>query len=216
VRQVAVIATVAVGLVAGGCSGGSDDAANTNSVTVAPTDVTATIASSTSTSTSSSVAPTTTIAPTTTVDPTEALIAEIEADLNEGEQVFLAGAADPASPTNREALEKYFSDSALKQQIDFYDQLVANGLRARPGTEVASTIKVLEVVDASPDRVTAVICRIDAGVTYQISADGSEVVFDDSITRYDTRLEFRLVNGIWVTPGSGERIQERSEVTTCD
>jgi hypothetical protein len=216
VRQVAVIATVAVGLVAGGCSGGSDDAANTNSVTVAPTDVTATIASSTSTSTSSSVAPTTTIAPTTTVDPTEALIAEIEADLNEGEQVFLAGAADPASPTNREALEKYYSGAALTLSLQTYDFFVANDLRARANSEVPSLSRVLEVISVEPTRATVVLCRVDAGVVYQLAEDGSEVIYDNSITRYDTTVELELTNGTWVLPGDGETSQTLAEVTTCD
>ena len=68
--------------------------------TTEPDDTTSTVAPTSSTSTS------TTAAPTTTIDPTEALIADIEADLNAGEAAFLAAGADPSNPELRAELER--------------------------------------------------------------------------------------------------------------
>ncbi len=217
-RRVAVIATAAVIACVGvACSGGSDDAVTTGPTTVdTPVNAPSTTASPTSTTSSSSVAQTTTTAPTTTIDPTDVLIAEIEADLNEGEQALISGAADPASTANREILAQYFAGKALELTIEFYDQLAADNLRARPNTDVPSVIKVLEVVEVQPDRATLLVCRIDAAVLYQAADDGSEIIFNDSVTRYDTTAEFELRNGTWLSLGGGETSQELAEVTTCD
>jgi predicted secreted protein len=74
-----------------GASCSSDEEAQPASTTVASvtgsTPVTTTSDAATSTAATTTAAPTTTAVPTTTIDPTDALIAEIEADLNEGEQV---------------------------------------------------------------------------------------------------------------------------------
>jgi hypothetical protein len=204
-------------LAVGSCSNSSDDAANSGTITVdAPTEVAATDASSTPTTSSSSISPTTTTAPTTMVDPTVTLIAEIEADLNEGEQVFLAGAADPASPPNRQALETYYSGDALASSLACYDFLVANDLRARPNPEVPSITKVLELIESRTDRATIAVCRVDAGVSYATAPDGSEIIFDNSIVRYDARVELNRIDGTWVVPGDGETFQTLPQVTTCD
>src|SRR5688572_30707356 len=91
-------------------SGAADPSPATTVTTASTTDAPSTTESTTTTS-----APTTTSttdAPTTTVDPTDQLIADIEADLNAGEQVFLAGAADPASEQSRTNLERYFTGEA--------------------------------------------------------------------------------------------------------
>ena len=72
-----------------------------------PDDTTSTVAPTSSTSTSTSAAP------TTTIDPTEALIADIEADLNTGEAaLFVAGAA-PSAPSSLELVRRYFPGDSL-------------------------------------------------------------------------------------------------------
>jgi hypothetical protein len=168
------------------------------------------------TTATSTTAPTTTAAPTTTIDPTEALIAEIEADLNEGEQVFLAGAGDPSSETSRANLARYFTDSSLEVLLGFYDSLVTEGLVARPNPDVPSTIRVLELEGGGTSSTArGVYCRIDAGVVIEKFVDGSEAVVNDSIIRYDTMTDFLKVDGVWVLPG-GEVLSEAIGVQTCE
>jgi hypothetical protein len=171
------------------------------------------------TTATSTTAPTTTAAPTTTIDPTEALIAEIEADLNEGEQVFLAGAGDPSSETSRANLARYFTDSSLEVLLGFYDSLVTEGLVARPNPDVPSTIRVLELdcrerSTASRRELLQNRCRCsDREVR-----DGSEAVVNDSIIRYDTVTDFlkrRHLGPSW-RRGSSEAIGSRRAIEVAD
>jgi hypothetical protein len=140
---VALFAVVCLGA---GCSGDNDEARSSATATtsaVEPTPVSPSSSAAATTVPTTSTAPTATPAPTTTIDPTDALIAEIEADLNEGEQVFLEGAGDPASETSRANLAKYFTNPSLAVLLGFYDSLVREGLVARTNPEVPSTIRVL-------------------------------------------------------------------------
>lgn len=72
--------------------------ASTTQTSVTGPASTSTTSEAPTTTAATTTVPTTTAAPTTTIDPTDALIAEIEADLNEGERVFLEGASAPSDP----------------------------------------------------------------------------------------------------------------------
>ena len=114
-RSLIVIVLTLTVFTAAGCSGDDDaDPTTTRDPTttvVETSEPDATVPSTTERSTTTS-APTT-AAPTTTIDPTEALIADIEADLNAGEQALLAAGADPSNPELRAEVERYFAGAGL-------------------------------------------------------------------------------------------------------
>jgi hypothetical protein len=191
--------------------------ATTTEISVTGPTSTPTTSEAPTTTATSTTAPTTTAAPTTTIDPTEALIAEIEADLNEGEQVFLAGAGDPSSETSRANLARYFTDSSLEVLLGFYDSLVTEGLVARPNPDVPSVVAVAAIVEERSDNSVLIeLCRVDAGVVVERFGDGSEAIVNDEIIRYDLRVDVVRRDGIWASRGDGELLSERSAVTTCD
>jgi hypothetical protein len=158
----------------------------------------------------------TSMAPTTTVDVVDVLIADIEADLNEANEALDAVGADPASPTVRALLNDYFTDDALARYNQYFDELVRDGLTTRASAEVASFIEVLELIDVDDDRVTVVTCQIDSAVVVQLQPDGSEVILDDAVLRYDTKVELVFDGERWKSRGGGEQLRELAEVTTCD
>ena len=147
---------------------------------------------------------------------TAALIADIEADLNAGEQALLAGAGDPGSPASRVNLERYFSGRALQQLIAFYDALVADGLTARANPAIPSKLEVIALVEqVSDESVIADVCRIDAGVIVDTLVDGSEAIVNDEVVRYEFRLPLALVDGLWTIQG-GDPSSEQVGVSECD
>ena len=77
-------------------------------------------------------APPTTEAPTTTLDPTAALIADIEADLNAGEQALIAAGADPSTPVCGTTCPSTSSATGLDRVNEFLDGLVRDGLVDSP------------------------------------------------------------------------------------
>lgn len=206
-------ALIAGGLLVAACSGDGD----AGGLTTVPGTVVTSVDSTGPPTTDPPPTTTDPPAPTTTEDPTATLIAQIEADLNEGEQVFLAGAQDPANPESRAALERHFTDDALAQLTEFYDALVADGLIARPNADVPSTIRVLELVGReSSDAAEIVYCRIDAGVVVDPMPDGREAIVNDAVTRYDTRTQVFRIEGVWTIPGTGELIGKWPAATSCD
>ena len=210
--RVGLAAAAIVILVVTGCGGGSDD----NEPSAASSAPEPSTQAATTTPPPTDPPPTTAPpAPTTTIDPTESLIADIEADLNAGEQAALAGSRSPADRVSRDTLSRFFSGAALEFLLGFYDQLVAEGLFARANPEVPSIIRVSEVVDASDDQATVIFCRIDAGVIAELLPDGSEAVVDDEVVRTEVRLRVVLVDGVWTNPGGGELLDESTGVMTC-
>jgi predicted secreted protein len=139
--------------------------------------------------TSTTTAPTTTAAPTTTIDPTDALIAEIEADLNEGEQVFLEAASAPDDPQLRAAVLRYFSGESLGSVTRILDQLVAEGLLGRPSDSIDNVIAVrtLEELNEADATAIVVVCRVDAAIVYEAFSDGSEAIVSDTVTAVVSR-----------------------------
>jgi len=208
------VIAVAVVAAATGCAGGDD---------AAPIDTTVPTASIAATTTppppTTEPAPTTAEpAPTTTIDETAALIAEIEADLNEGEQALFAAGADPANPELRADLERYFSGPSLESAIATLDALVESGARVRPSLEVANVSKVwaLQAVDdtSSPSAVTAEVCRVDAAVAYTRTSGGEAILNDEVISALSaSRLD--LTAGVWRLAG-GDRIDRQPGSALCD
>ena len=144
-RSLIVVALSLSVLAAAGCSGSDDADPTTTSGTAAPetsssppdTDAPATTATTVATTT----APPTTEAPTTTLDPTAALIADIEADLNAGEQALIAAGADPANPELCGPTSRGTSPATgLERVNEFLDGLVRDGLVHRPNPDVPNVI----------------------------------------------------------------------------
>jgi hypothetical protein len=210
---VALFAVLCLGVA---CSG-DEEAGPSPTSAISETPVTEPTSALTTTpaTTSTTTAPTTTAAPTTTIDPTDALIAEIEADLNEGEQALLDGAAAPAAESSRANLARYFTGRSLESLLEFYDVLVAEGFVGRPNPEVASVVNVRSIVEENDGSVLVDFCRIDAGVVIQQLSDGNEIIVNDEITRYEFRVPMVKVDGIWASPG-GELLSEEVGVTSCD
>lgn len=214
---VVVALVVGASLVAAcGTSSGDDAAGADTASTTPPTAVSSPVTVSNTTSPPPSTT-TSTMASTTTVDATQALIAEIEADLNEGEQAFLAAGADPSSLELRAGLRRYFFGRGLERTLAFMDELEADGLVVRPSADTESVI-VVQAIEDMPDRETAVVrlCRVDAGVVIDPSVSGGGAIVNDEVVRYDTRIELRLANGKWQSPGDGEPLDQRLGISTCD
>ena len=236
-RRASVIAVGALTIASCSGSGGADPAppelsAEPLTSTSAGEDVTESVVPTTSsgpTSTQEPAAPSTDASPSTTTEPTTAptepvapttttledLRAEIEADLNEGEAVFLAGAADPGSESSRRDLEKYFAEEGLTTLLDFYESLETADRRARPSSDAPSVTRVLEIYDSAGDEATILRCRIDAAVVYEEDAAGSEIVVNDEIGRFFTRSKVLFTGGIWRLAG-GQTISVELGESTCD
>ena len=211
---------VALGVGAACSSGGDTETAPSSTpppTTVAATTTTTAEPTTTTAAPTTTVAPTTTAAPTTTVDPTGALIAEIEADLNEGEQALLAAAAAPGSPEARANLERYFSGQSLEGLIRVFDQLVQDGLVGRASATVESVLRVRDIVEVNPSQseATIVVCRVDAAVVYEPLSDGSEAIVSDAITTVVSESLVTKFDGIWRLD-SGVRLEDLPGASTCD
>lgn len=207
-----VIATV-------GCSG-SDDADPT-----IPTD--ATVASTTASTPDPTDPPTsppttppdtasTSAVPTTSVDPTEALIADIEADLNAGEQALFEAGRSPADPASFDLVRRYFSGDSLASIETTLQDLADNGFVVRPNPDIANHI-VVNTLEAGfePDRATVQVCRIDAAVIVEMLPNGSEAIVNDSVDVYQSRSVVVLKDGVWGFE-SGTPLADAPEVTSCD
>ncbi len=223
-RPSLVVIVAAAALLAAGCSG-SDDSADTtiDFSTGTLADSTAPITTSTPTTTTAPTTTTptttTTVAPTTTIDPTTQLIADIEADLNAGEQALLSAGADPSNPELRAELERYLSGAALERGLALVDGWAADGFRVRPNPDVMSMFLVYSVSDVDnldeASRAVIQVCRVDAAVVYEPLPDGREIIVDDGVYRTVGETEVLQVDGIWRANG-GTTTEELSGVTSCD
>jgi hypothetical protein len=159
----------------------------------------------------------TTVAPTTTIDETAALIAEIEADLNEGEEAFLTAAGDPSNPQSKVLLAQHFALASLQVLEEFLEQLVANDTIARPGRETQSVVKVLAILASTSGSATVTTCRIDAGVVVVPSSTpgAPEIIVNDEILRYGNQVELQFVDGVW-KPTANTVLSTETGVTSCD
>jgi hypothetical protein len=202
---------VSVAVVASACSGGDGDAPAaplepTESIVV-ESSVVATTTTSPSPSTTSTTSTTEPPPPTTTL---EDLRLDIEADLNEGERVFLEGAATPGDPDAIAALADHHIGEALATAEALYQSLESSGFIGRVNLEVPSTIEVLEVLMAESPEAVVVYCRVDAGIV----VDENEDVVDDSIVQYTVEAEMRLDNGVWKLSG-GRELSRIEGATEC-
>ena len=166
--------------------------------------------------TGTTAAPPTTGAPTITLDPTAALIADIEADLNAGEQALFAAGADPSNPALRADVAQHFAGDALTRVTEYLDQLAADGLLARENPEVPTVVKVREVTPSDGDAVnTVLMCRIDSTVVYEQLGD-QEAIVNDLIVRTVTSVPVVLSDGIWRVEGGGNQLERAEGATTCE
>ncbi len=212
-------ALIAGGLVVVACSGGGDDPVGST----APTSVVETTASAVATTDpvvtdpqATEPPPTSEVAPATTEQSTEALIAEIEADLNEGEQALFAAGADPANPELRAELERYMSGTALNTVNDFLDSLVADGFLARPSHDVFNSVTVFRIdsVGGAPASEAVVeLCRVDATVVYRPSSTG-EIIINDEVAAGLSRSRVNLSQGTWRVDG-GSRLDPSAATEPC-
>ncbi len=118
--------------------GGSDDDEPVDSTS--PVTIVETTDAPTTTASPPTTEPAESTAPPTTDDPTQALIAEIEADLNEGEQAVFAAGADPANPDLR---RRPCSGTSPARRLE-----VVNGFLDSPRRGRASCCDQAETVDS--------------------------------------------------------------------
>lgn len=214
------LATAFVALAA--CSG--SDAAPPPLDTEAPTttvEATATSAPDTTTTTTTTTTATTepadttttSSAPTATVPDSDAeLIAEIEADLNEGEQQLFESSADPSNPESARALEGFYGGEALANLITFLADLRENGWTVRPNPEVPSVIQVKDLVEAEGSAAIVTLCRIDAAVVVIAATDDSpEILVNDEVIRYSTETTLDRPDGRWRVIDGATNSQETGE-----
>ncbi|MFN3256059.1 MAG: hypothetical protein ACE37B_10200 [Ilumatobacter sp.] len=204
---------VSAAVVASACSGGDGDAPAaplepTESIEsiVVESSVVATTTTSPSPSTTSTTS-TTEPPPTTTL---EDLRLDIEADLNEGERVFIAGGAAPGDPGSLAALADYFIDASLEITQGFYREWALNGWTLQPNPAVDSSNSVLEIVESSPGQVRVLACRVDAAVL----VDGTGTPVNDEVLRYTNVSTVVSVDGVWRLSG-GETVAVESGGGSC-
>lgn len=213
VRGLIVTTLALTAMITAGCSDDDQSGAGTSAASAAPT----TVESTSTTSTSTTSTTTTTASPTTTVDPEQALIAEIEADLNEGEQALLAALAVPSDPASRTLLERYFSGRSLESALQSLDRLATDGLIARPNPDTPNLIVIRALKESSPSVGQAVIdlCRIDAAVVVELLPGGEEAVVNDAVTVYQSESLVVMKDGTWVFD-SGKPIADAEPVDSCE
>lgn len=223
----AVTLLVGVAATTGACSG-SDGATpatpleSAEPITAPPstdaevsTTVTTEPSASTTTSTSTIATTTTTTEPAPTTTTLDDLRAEIEADLNEGEQAFLEAASAPDSDYARELSERYQTGPALDRVLALLDEYAANGEVLRPAPDIANRIEVLSIDPIDEIFVGAVICRIDAAwKVVPASGNNPEQVVDDRVGRFITVTDLLFQDGIW-TIASGDTTSVDVGVSTC-
>ncbi len=223
-RLLIVLATAA------GCASGStatqDTAPTTNtaattSTTTEPAPQTTTAApttTSTTTTTTTTITPATTIPPTTTIDPIAQITADIERDLNLGEQALLNAAADPNSAELRQVLSYHYGGTPLDLLTDFLDDLSEQGLVVRRNTETPSLKRLIGPVDlnasSSPPGATVEVCRIDSAIVVRPGSSG-DVVIDDDVVRSISQSLLSLENGTWRLIG-GTISEITPDESSCD
>jgi hypothetical protein len=210
-------------LIAAACSSSSNGTGELS--TTAPTPPPATtgdaepppVTDATTTTTTTTTATTTTsVAPTTSIDEAATLIAEIEADLNEGEQAFLAAAAQPGLDESRTLVERHFAGEALQRVLASLAALAEDGLVVRPNDAVESAIVVLEITESAGESATVSLCRIDAAVVVVAASDVTpEIIVNDIVRRSITMSNLQTIDGVWAVFGS-ETTDETEGATTCD
>ena len=218
-----------VAVVATACSGGDEGAgATTAPVTSAP--VTTTTPTTTAPTTIPLTLPpltTTTAAPTTPAPVTTAPITappsdlrtEIEADLNEALDAFIAAGADPGSPASQDTLRQYFSGTALDSNLEFFADLAEEGLAVDRNPDVAGFLTLLSDPVPAPDgsAVEFDLCFIDAAriVTPPATPGGQPIVFNDAVLRTTTRSRAVLQGDRWVLDGGVKTQEDEPGVKSC-
>lgn len=217
-------AITALALSAAACSNGGNDAADTTVPTVATTASTTLPTTVATTQPAPTTAPptdppttiaTTTLAPTTTIDAEQALIKEIEADLNEGEQALLTATGEPSSPASPELLSEYFANDSLEFLLGVLDDLASGGFVTRPGRDVQSSVFVRSILES--DGTTALVrtCRIDAGaIVVPPTSDAPEVVYNDLVVRYESEVDVVRANDRW-KQRAGSTLERIEGATKC-
>lgn len=206
-------------VVAAGCSDGSGAADPLDSTEVS--DEAAPSSTEVERSTPATIPPTAstepeTTDPTTTVDPTDQLIADIEADLNAGEQALLTAVAAPADPASEDLVRRYFAGDSLELVLDGLADLRDNEFVGRPNPDVPNIIRVqgLESMNDNGDQATILVCRVDATVIVDLLPIG-EAIVNDRVTTVISRSEVvRTAEGIWIV-ATGERVDRLEGAVEC-
>ncbi len=210
-----LVVIVAAAALLAGCSGGGDATDTTIDFSTGTfPDPTAPTTTSRPTTTVAETT-TTTAVPTTTIDPTTQLIADIEADLNAGEQALLAAAANPADPASETLVRTYFSGESLDSVLASLIDLAAAGLVARPNPNTPNTVIVRSIVETTGNTATVELCRVDAATVVEKLPNGTEIILNDKVTVYQSRSNLVKVANVW-TLDSGTPIEGATGATTCE
>jgi hypothetical protein len=168
------------------------------------------------TTTSSTTTTTTTTEPAPTTTTLDDLRAEIEADLNEGEQAFLEAGGQPDSAESRELIARFETGPALASTLALFDGLAADGHVLAPNPSLPSSISVSSLEIVEEGKATVILCRIDAGIVREASTGGQVGrLINDTIVRYTTRTQLVLDGGAWKI-SDGETLTREEGQTSCE
>ncbi|BAN03919.1 NAD(P)H-binding domain containing protein [Ilumatobacter coccineus] len=166
------------------------------------------------TTTSSTTTTTTTTEPAPTTTTLDDLRAEIEADLNEGEQALIAGGGNPTSEESVQRLSDFFAGPALATVTAIYERLASEGLVARPNPEIQSEYKVTAVLESSASSASILTCRVDAGLTFRVDSTGAEQIENDTVVVYTSENLVTLDGDTWKLT-DGETLTRIENETSC-
>jgi hypothetical protein len=208
-----VVAVVAVGVLAAGCSGSNASPSTTPApvaTTVAVTDLPTTSAVSTTEPVPTTVPVPTTSAPVTTVplSDEEAVLAAYQASYD----AFWAASQAPNDPELRRALEATSTGEILELSIKALDEYVVNNQRVIPNADVPDGYAVSSIVVDGPSAVVE-SCQVNSWIIVEDTSTGV-IVVDDSVPVSKREVHFELVDGRWVR--SGEFFVGDLDVGQCD
>lgn len=201
------------------CSGSDDAADSTTTSTATESTVTESTVTTTTTTTTPPVATTTsppattstTTEPAPTTTTLEDLRAQIEADLNEGEQALLATLATPGEDDALELLRVYFAGESLEAVLGIHERLVQDGLVGAPSPETPSLHVVLEVTATSNGAAKILNCRVDAGL---LLTPDDQAVVNSTVVRYLSENEVVFDGTHWLLSG-GTTLTRTEGTATC-
>ena len=191
------ISLIGMGLAAS-CSASSDSAdlvELTTTSTIATTTSAQPSSSTTEASTTTSQAPTTTseATPTTSL---EQLTAEIEADLQAGQDALTLATLDPAG-SDRGLLDPWFTEDGLAVALDHLDYLVEVGQAVRLGTIDRVVVESVTPLDSGAALV--IYCLTNDSIVFEQSTG---TVVDDLTYSYRGSTTVRFRDSRWVRDSS--------------
>ncbi|WP_040494457.1 hypothetical protein [Ilumatobacter nonamiensis] len=207
---------LAIALLAGACSGGSDEAAPT---TTTPATTEAPPATESNTPTTDETTTTATVAPTTTVDEAT-LLAEAEAAYLEAFEVGKEVIRNPEDPDNEAQIRDHFSGQNLDGTLADLRRAIDGGFIAVESPQNPSTATIIEPArfkDDARDVALLSVCEFNSDRIFEVGAAPGEVDVlrrDDPVSIILT-AQMVLVDGSWKLDSGTRGDEIRDEVSRC-